>query len=103
MKKFISQNWYKMMLGTSCLMASFGFMIYAINPSYASPPKKSKCNTSVPLKTEEGITIKLSEEQLEKLRPAPVQKVVISGWTWKHNTSNIYGIGDEPLPVKVKK
>ena len=103
MKKFISQNWYKMMLGTSCLMASFGFMIYAINPSYASQKENSTFNTSHPLNTNEGITIKLSEEQLEKLSPAPVQKVVISGWTWKHNTSNIYGIGDEPLPVKVKK
>ena len=103
MKKFISQNWYKMMLGTSCLMASFGFMIYAINPSYASQKENSTFKTSQPLKIEKGITIKLSEEQLEKLSPAPVQKVVISGWTWKHNTSNIYGIGDEPLPVKVKK
>ena len=91
------------MLGTSCLMASFGFMIYAINPSYASQKENIKFKPSSPLESEEAITIKLSDEQLEKLKPAPVQKVVISGWTWKHNTSNIYGIGDEPLPVKVKK
>ena len=103
MKKFISQNWYKMMLGTSCLMASFGFMIYAINPSYASQKEKLTFKNSKELKNQEEQTIKLNEEQLEMLKPAPVQKVVISGWTWKHNTSNIYGIGDEPLPVKVKK
>ena len=103
MKKFISQNWYKMMLGTSCLMASFGFMIYAINPSYASQKEKLTFKSTKELKNQEAQTIKLNEEQLEKLRPALVQKVVISGWTWKHNTSNIYGIGDEPLQVKVKK
>ena len=91
------------MLGTSCLMASFGFMIYAINPSYAHQKEQLTDKNSKELKNQDVQTIKLNEEQFKMLKPAPVQKVVVSGWTWRHNTSNIYGIGDEPLPVKVKK
>ena len=94
------------MLGSSMLMASFGFMMHAINPSFASTKKdKTNINKSVliPVNNDGSVSIKLNEEQLNKLKPVPIQKVVISGWTWKHNTSNIYGVGDEPLPVKMKK
>lgn len=36
MKTFLKDNWYKLMIGSSMMMASFGFMIYAISPAYSS-------------------------------------------------------------------
>ena len=36
MKNFVKENWYKLMVGSSMLMASFGFMIYAISPAYSN-------------------------------------------------------------------
>lgn len=36
MKNFMKENWYKLMVGLSMMMASFGFMIYAISPAYSS-------------------------------------------------------------------
>jgi hypothetical protein len=36
MKTFLKENWYKLMIGSSMIMTSFGFMIYAISPSYAN-------------------------------------------------------------------
>jgi hypothetical protein len=35
MKNFVKQNWYKLMVGSSLLMASFGFMVYSISPAYS--------------------------------------------------------------------
>jgi hypothetical protein len=35
MKTFLKDNWYKLMIGSSMMMASFGFMIYAISPAYS--------------------------------------------------------------------
>ena len=35
MKKFVSENWYKLMIGSSLLMASFGFMVYSVSPAMA--------------------------------------------------------------------
>jgi len=35
MKKFVSENWYKLMIGSSLLMASFGFMIHSVTPANA--------------------------------------------------------------------
>ncbi|MFM8595631.1 MAG: hypothetical protein ACKOBN_00895 [Flavobacteriales bacterium] len=40
MKNFIKENWYKIVTGTSMLMASFGFMIHAISPAYSSNDAK---------------------------------------------------------------
>jgi len=37
MKKFVSENWYKLMIGSSMLMASFGFMVHSVSPAYAEP------------------------------------------------------------------
>lgn len=36
MKKFISENWYKLMIGSSMLMASFGFLVNSFTSSQAS-------------------------------------------------------------------
>ena len=44
MKNFVKENWYKLMVGSSMMMASFGFMIYAISPAYAN---SDKVNTEI--------------------------------------------------------
>ena len=51
MKTFVKENWYKLMVGTSMLMASFGFMIYAISPAYSNSnsEKTEIINTNAPL------------------------------------------------------
>jgi hypothetical protein len=40
MKKFISENWYKLMIGSSLLMASFGFMVHSVSPAMANDKKE---------------------------------------------------------------
>jgi hypothetical protein len=35
MKKFVSENWYKLMISSSLLMASFGFMMHSASPANA--------------------------------------------------------------------
>ena len=42
MKKFLSENWYKLMTGTSMLVFSFGFLIYAVSPTYANNSNKEE-------------------------------------------------------------
>ena len=39
MKKFVSENWYKLMIGSSLLMASFGFMVHSVSPAIANDIK----------------------------------------------------------------
>ena len=46
MKKFLSENWYKLMTGTSMLVFSFGFLIYAVSPTYANNSNKTE-NTKI--------------------------------------------------------
>ncbi len=41
MKNFVKDNWYKLMIGSSMMMASFGFMIYAVSPVYANKDQKN--------------------------------------------------------------
>ena len=50
MKNFVKENWYKLMIGSSMMMASFGFMIYAISPAYSNSDKEKTeiKNTSIP-------------------------------------------------------
>ena len=50
MKNFVKENWYKLMVGSSMLMASFGFMIYAISPVYSNSDKEKTeiKNTGIP-------------------------------------------------------
>ena len=59
MKKFLTENWYKLMIGSSMLMASFGFMVYSISPAMASDNRLSDGTVSV----------RLSDEQLDKIIP----------------------------------
>ncbi len=50
MKNFVKENWYKLMIGSSMMMASFGFMIYAISPAYSNSDKDNTeiKNTGIP-------------------------------------------------------
>ena len=47
MKKFVSENWYKLMIGSSMLMGSFGFMMYSISPASATELKIDKMSTNL--------------------------------------------------------
>ena len=68
MKKFVSENWYKLMIGSSLLMASFGFMVHSVSPAMAdSNNQKFNVNSNyrlVPTNADGSINVKLSDEQL---------------------------------------
>ena len=51
MKNFVKENWYKLMLGSSMMMASFGFMIYAISPAYSNSVKEKSEILNAPVLT----------------------------------------------------
>ena len=73
MKKFVSENWYKMMIGSSLLMASFGFMVHSVSPAMADDNnQKLNVNSNyklVPTNADGSINVKLSDEQLDKIIP----------------------------------
>ena len=73
MKKFVSENWYKLMIGSSLLMASFGFMMHSVSPAMADDNnQKYNLNTNyklVPTNADGSINVKLSDEQLDKIIP----------------------------------
>ena len=71
MKKFISQNWYKLMIGSSLLMASFGFMIYSVTSANAKELSNvaTSSNYQIPVNDDGSISVKLSDEQLNKIVP----------------------------------
>ncbi len=80
MKKFISENWYKFMIGSSLLMASFGFMVYAISPAKANDNnQKLSVNSNyklVPTNADGSINVKLSDEQISKIAESFSSNVV---------------------------
>ena len=71
MKKFVSENWYKLMIGSSMLMASFGFMVHSVSPAMADDNnQKLNVNSNyklVPTNADGSIDVKLSDEQLDKI------------------------------------
>jgi hypothetical protein len=73
MKKFVSENWYKLMIGSSLLMASFGFMVHSVSPAMAdNSVEKMNANSNykmVPTNSDGSINVKLSDEQLNKIIP----------------------------------
>ena len=73
MKKFVSENWYKLMIGSSLLMASFGFMMHSVSPAMAdSNNQRLNVNSNyklVPTNADGSINVKLSDEQLNKIIP----------------------------------
>ena len=78
MKNFVKENWYKLMIGSSMTMASFGFMIYAISPAYSNPDKEkttlkdlpnNQKVIQVPVNADGSVNVKLSEDQMKELKP----------------------------------
>ena len=73
MKKFVSENWYKMMIGSSLLMASLGFMVHSVSPAMADDNnQKLNVNSNyklIPTNADGTINVKLSDEQLDKIIP----------------------------------
>ena len=71
MKNFLKENWFKLMTGTSMLVFSFAFLLYAVSPSYANYTKEETPSKSdyalVPVNKDGSINIKISEEQMVKM------------------------------------
>jgi len=69
--KFLKENWFKLMTGTSMLVFSFAFLMYAVSPSYANYTKEETPSKSdyalVPVNKDGSINIKISEEQMSKM------------------------------------
>ena len=68
--KFLKENWFKLMTGTSMLVISFAFLLYAVSPSYANYNGNSPSNNDyalVPLNKDGSIDIKISEEQMSEM------------------------------------
>ena len=85
MKKFVSENWYKMMIGSSLLMASFGFMVHSISPAMAdNNSQKFNVNSNyklVPTNADGSINVKLSDEQINNIKSTSgIQQVEIVGY-----------------------
>ena len=50
MKTFLAHNWYKLMITSSFLIFSVGFLIYAVSPAYANAEKTTiNTNPTTPL------------------------------------------------------
>ena len=104
MKKFLSENWFKLMTGTSMLVFSFAFLLYAVSPTYANNSNKTEKqkieNTNyvnVPVNKDGSVNIKLSDEQIEILKPPALQDVNISSVDGYSRFSNA-----EPINVSVE-
>ena len=73
MKKFVFENWYRLMIGSSLLMASFGFMVHSVSPAMADDNNQNFSLNSnyrlIPTNNDGSINVKLSDEQLNKIIP----------------------------------
>lgn len=72
MKKFIIENWYKLMIGSSLFMASFGFMVHSLTPANAKGLNTEPAILNyekVPVNADRTISVKLTDEQLNKIIP----------------------------------
>ncbi len=111
MKNFVKENWYKLMIGSSMMMISFGFMIYAISPAYSNSDKEkttlkelpnNQKVIQVPVNADGSVNVKLSEEQIEEIRKpsGSAQRVVLDGWTQYQGSEWVESFERNPLPVK---
>ena len=69
MKNFLKENWFKLMTGTSMLMFSFAFLLYAVSPSYANYTKEeapSKCDYAlVPVNEDGSINVRVTGDVVD--------------------------------------
>ena len=80
--KFLKENWFKLMTGTSMLVISFAFLLYAVSPSYANYNGNSPSNNDyalVPLNKDGSINIKISEEQMSEMTGAQ-EVIIVNGY-----------------------
>ena len=115
MKKFVSENWYKLMIGSSLLMASFGFMVYSVSPAMADDNnQKFNVNSNyklVPTNSDGSINVKLSDEQLNKIIPKNADGSINIKWasnaTMDVNISRIlegcFNNSVGSLPVRIRQ
>jgi hypothetical protein len=118
MKKFVSENWYKLMIGSSLLMASFGFMVHSVSPALAdSNNQKLNVNSNyrlVQTNADGSINVKLSDEQLDKIVPknadgsinvksasGNAMDVVLVGWRNSRGYRD-FSSWEDALPVKTQ-
>ncbi len=101
------------MVGSSMMMASFGFMIYAISPVYSNSEKEkteiknqgisnNQKLIQVPLNEDGSVNVKLSQEQIKEIRETQgsAQRVVIEGWAKYEGDGYVQGLENNPLPVQ---
>jgi len=63
MKNFLKENWFKLMTGTSMLVFSFAFLMYAVSPSYANSSKETPAKSDyalVPVNEDGSINVKMT-------------------------------------------
>jgi hypothetical protein len=65
MNKFVLNNWFQLMLGSSLMMGSGGFLIHASATANVAPegPKES-----LPKNEDGTITVRLAPDQLNELK-----------------------------------
>jgi hypothetical protein len=73
MRTFVLENWYKLMIGSSLLMASFGFMVHSVSPVMADDENnRTNLNSHyklIPTNSDGSINVKFSDVQLSKIIP----------------------------------
>ena len=85
MKSFLSNNWYKLMIGSSLFIFSVGFLINSVSPVYSSNTDKTNNSLKVlpnnqkviqvPVNEDGSVNVKLSEEQMKELKSKPMDKI----------------------------
>ena len=99
--KFLKENWFKLMTGTSMLVFSFAFLMYAVSPSYANYTKQETPSKSdyalVPVNKDGSINIKISEEQLKEIKPPAIQSVIFRSGGMKVGLRNFNSLAEPYL------
>ena len=75
MIRFLKQNWYKLMIGSSLLLFAAGFFIYSVSSAYAGNSEQQKypnynhssTYVQLPVNKDGSINVKFTEEQLKQL------------------------------------
>lgn len=69
MKNFFKENWFKLMTGTSMLVFSFAFLLYAVSPSYANYTKEETSSKSdyalVPVNEDGSINVRVTGDVVD--------------------------------------
>ncbi|WNJ19472.1 hypothetical protein [Pontibacter sp. G13] len=94
MKDFFSKNWYRLMMGTSMLMASAGFLIYSISAAVARTDHAGFAQAQY-------ATFPVNEDGTIDVRLVESTKVVLVGWEdFGGNVREFFRYG---LPVEIEE